>query len=681
MSEYGLTNRLRDFFTSRRFVWILTIVLAVFLVLYMLFVSIFFNPFESKLDDTATIVPSQVDFFVRWRDAGSQFNEFPEPQLWQEFEDSSAYADAAESGALMDIGASTGITGMLNEIGKVSEYLPIGLSLKDDFLSEIAIAGNGELRFDNRFEGMVLMRASFKVKAGVSMLGFDFVRDKLPEGIQIEDVGDGIYRLPQFEPFGFQDAYLGRIKDVVILASRQELLTQAQELDSRGGQDSLAKASNFHDNVSAFLGPNETPIELFLRWDKIGPQVGRWPDPNSEGLTSRFLGSFFDTQLLRFLSGYIDLETHVKLRLSGDIDASLGADFQKAWLQGPALGSKRIMEFATMTPANSFAFMTLAGDPGDVLVQSYDLVAGDLRRSLDRSLADSGQYQSMLQLLQDIGKIYKPGLAMILRNNTLTTLDAESAPEHDGTPVPLFAIVGKIDDPAALDRVQNFFEVNWAAFTGNQGDETIQRLSDMAGAEGLSFVSSVIPGTGEIAMLHMRALDTLVITNSANFAYKIQNVAFLDPKTPRGKREILALQESFEKALSTSSNGAHTFFWMDPSNGRDYFEASSVGAAEDAFRLERESAWRALRPKEEARLREEMFGGKGSLTATETNRLQAAVDDALLAADTGGSARLPELTEQARGSWLPSQLMDWFSVGFRVSRRHAELMIQGEIAD
>jgi len=681
MSEYGFINRLHDFFTSRRFVWILTIVLAVFLVLYMLFVTIFFNPFEAKLDDTATIVPSQVDYFVRWRDAGSQFGDFPEPAIWEDFEDSNAYAEVAESGALMDIGASSGITGVLNEIGKVSDYLPVGLSLKDDFLSEIAIAGNGELRFDDRFEGMVMMRASFKVKAGVSMMGFGFVRDKLPEGIQIEDVGDDVYRLPQFEPFGFQDAYLGRVKDVVILSSRQEFLTLAQDLDSRGGQDSLARASNFHDNVSAHLGPNEIPIEMFFRWDKIGPQAGRWPDPNSEGLASRFLGRFFDTQMLRFLSGYLDFDTHMKLRLSGDIDASLGADFQKAWLQGPALGSNRIKEFASMAPAQAFAFMALAGDPGDVLVQSYDLVAGDLRRSLDRAVADSGQYQSMLQLLQDIGNIYKPGLAMILRNNNINTLDTESAPKHDGTPVPLFAIVGNVDDPAALDRVQNFFEVNWAAFTGNQGDETIQRLSNIGGAEGLSFVSTVIPGTGEIALLHLRTLDTLVLTNSGNFAYEILTVAFLDPKNSRNKNSILALQESFEKALNTNKNGAHAFAWIDPGNGREYFEESSIGAAEDAFRLERESVWRALRPQEEARLRQEMFPGQTSLSGTQENALQAAVDEALLAADTGADRRLPELTAAARSSWLPSQLMDWFSIGFRVKRRHAELMIQGEIAD
>jgi len=679
MSEYGFTYRLREFLGSRRFVWIVTITLAVFLVLYMLFVTIFFNPFEARLDDTANIVPSQVDYFVRWKDAGNQFGDFPEPAVWQDFQDSSAYSEASNSGALMDMGAATGISGVLNEIGKASAYLPVGLSLKDDFLSEIAIAGRGELRFDNRFEGMVLMRASFKVKAGVSMLGFGFVRDKLPEGIQIEDVGDGIYRLPQFEPFGFQDAYLGRVKDVVILASRQEFLSLASDLDSRSGQDSLAKASNFHDNVTAFLGPGDNPIEVFLRWDKIGPQAGRWPNPNSDGMTSKFIGKFFDTKMLRFLAGYLDLDDHLKLRLSGDLDTSASDEFQKSWLQGPALGAHRIKEFASMTPSRAFAFMTLAGDPKKVLVEAYDLVAGDLRRSLDSAVANSGQYQGMFQLLQDVGKVYKPGLAVVLQTNDLP--ESESAPDHDDTPVPLFAIIGKVDDPGALDRVQHFFEANWASFTGNRGDETIQRLSDQGGAEGLSFVSTVIPGTGEVVLLHIHALNTLVISNSDRFAFSVLGCAFADAKSAGAQTQLLSNRESFKTAIEGSSNGAHAFMWIDPSNGRGWLEDSSVEAAENTFRLESESRWRALRPQEETRLRGEMFGGRQSLSPTEAANLQAAVDDALLKADVGADTRLPILSETARRGWLPSQLMDWCSFSFRVNRRHAELLLQGAVAE
>jgi hypothetical protein len=679
MSEYGFINRLRDFLGSRRFVWIVTITLAVLLVLYMLFVTLFFNPFEARLDDTANIVPSQVDYFVRWKDAGGQFGEFPEPAIWQSFQESSAYQEASGSGALMDLGASTGVAGMLAELGKVSAYLPAGLSLKDDFMSEIAIAGRGQLRLDNRFDGMVLLRGSLKVRAGVSMLGFDFVREKLPEGIQIEDVGDDIYRLPQFEPFGFQDAYLGRVKDVIILASRQEFLTLAQDLDRSSGQDSLAKASNFHDNVSAYLGPDENPIEVFLRWDKIGPQAGRWPDPNSTGLTSKFLGRFFDSQMLRFLAGYLDLDDHLKLRLSGDLDVSRGDDFQKSWLQGPALSANRMKEFANMVPSNAFLFMTLAGDPKKVLVEGYDLVAGDLRRSLDSAVANSGQYQGMFQLLQDVGQVYRPGLALVLRSNDLP--ESATAPKHDNTPVPLFAIIGKVDDPGALDRVQHFFEANWASFTGNRGDETIQRLSNTEGAEGLSFVSTVIPGTGEIVLLQIRALDMLVITNSDRFAYSVASAAFTDPKSREAKTSLLSQQPGFKTALGASSNGAHAFFWMDPGNARSWLEDLAVGTAEEAFRVESEQSWRTLRPQEEKRLRDELFDGRPNLSAGELNQLQDAVDQALLSADSNADVRLPLLTEQARAGWLPSQMMDWFSLSFRVNRRHAEMLVQGAVAE
>ncbi|MHC4380582.1 MAG: hypothetical protein ACYSU1_05780, partial [Planctomycetota bacterium] len=93
MPEYGILDRLREFLRSRRFVWILTIAFAVVLFLYMLFVTLIFNPFEASLKDTATIVPSRVDYFVRWRDAGDKFGTFPEPKVWAAVESSSSYGE------------------------------------------------------------------------------------------------------------------------------------------------------------------------------------------------------------------------------------------------------------------------------------------------------------------------------------------------------------------------------------------------------------------------------------------------------------------------------------------------------------------------------------------------------------------------------------------------------------
>ena len=682
MPQLGTLDRLREFLRSRRFMWIITITFAVVLFLYMLFVTLIFNPFEAKLDDTATIVPAQVDYFVRWDKAGEQFGDFPEPRAWSFVEDSPSYQEAKAAGAMDALGAKLGVTQMLVEIGNISQYLPIGLSLKDDFLGEVVVAGKGEMHFDSRFEGMVMLRGSNKVKMGVAMLGYGFVREKLPEGIQIEDLGDGIYKIPQFESFGFQDAYLGRVQDIIILTSRLEMIEDSRDLNVRSGQDSLAQASNFRDNVTAFLGPDEHPLEVFLRWDKIGAQVGRWPAPNSESLGSRFMGRLFHTGLLRYLSGYLELDKRMVLRLSGDVDLGAADTFTASWLEGSGVGAQRMKDFASMTPSTSFSFSAIGGDPGKVLAEAYDLTAGDLRSTMDEAVAQSGQYQGMTHLLREIGSVYKPGIAIVMSEYVAPKPPADggpsNAPAHDNTPVPFFAVMGKVRDMDAYQRVFDFLKQNWTEFTGRREDP-IQTVRFNSGATATSFVSRVVPGTGEIVLLYIPTLETLILTNSADFAQSINDTAFEERRSAAAKRRQLLHQESFIDALAGNSNGAHLFFWMDPGKARGWLELNAVAAAEEVFRVEKETVWKTLRPEEEKRLRDQMFDGRTDLNGVEESELLDAVDDALLRADTGSSSRIPELAEENRKAWLPIQTMDWFSFGLRMSRRHAEVVIHAEL--
>ncbi|MDA0667250.1 MAG: hypothetical protein O3A95_03565 [Planctomycetota bacterium] len=682
MTELGFLDRLREFVRSRRFMWIITITFAVALFLYMLFVTLIFNPFEAKLEDTATIVPAQVDYFVRWDKAGEQFGEFPQPKAWSFVEDSPSYKEAKSAGAMDALGAKIGVTNMLAEIGNISQYLPIGLSLKDDFLGEVVVTGKGEMHFDSRFEGMVMLRGSSKVKMGVAMLGFGFIREKLPESIQIEELDDDIYKIPQFESFGFQDAYLGRVQDIIILTSRLEMIGEARDLNIRSGQDSLAQASNFRDNVTAYLGPDEHPLEVFFRWDKIGSQVGRWPDPNSESVGSRFVGRLFHTGLLRYLSGYLELDEHMVLRLSGDVDLSTADSFTSSWLEGSGVSAQRMKDFAAMTPASSFSFSAIGGDPGKVLTEAYDLAAGDLRRTMDEAVAQSGQYQGMAHLLREIGSVYKPGIAVVMSEYVAPKPPEDggpsTAPAHDNTPVPFFAVMGKVRDMVAYQRIFDFLKQNWTEFTGRREDP-IQTVRFNSGATATSFVSRVVPGTGELVLLYVPTLETLILTNSADFAQSINSAAFEERRSDAAKRKQLLHQEGFAKALAASSNGAHLFLWMDPGKARMWLEKSSLAAAEETYRAEKEAVWRSLRPQEEKRLRGKMFDGRTDLNAVEEAELLGAIDDALLRSDSGSASRIPELTEENRKAWLSTQVMDWFSFGLRVSRRHAEVVIHAKL--
>ena len=674
MADVGLLERLRELLVSRRFQWILTIALGVLVVLYLLFVSLFFNPFEEKLADTATIVPEDVDYFVRWRGAGGQFSGFPRLAMWSDVEAAPAWDEIDRSGAADKLAASTGLATLLAHLEGFRAYLPAGLSLEDDFLGEVVVAGKGQLAFDSRFDGVLMLRGSFKVRAGLAMLDWGFVRDKLPASVQVEDVGDGVYKLPQFELFGFRDAYLSRVKDVVVLASSQDYLTRARELDGRSGQESLAQASVFRDNVTAYVDSSAQPIEAFFRWGPLSQQIGTWPAPDATGFVSRLIGRFFDTSVMRFASGYVELDDAFTLRVSGDMDTSAASQFKNEWLRGDVVPAGRIREFASITPSSNFFLGVLAGDPGKVLQEAYVLMAADLRQTLDEAVQDSGRYQGMGHLLTEIGALLRPGVGMTLRRNDYPP--AENDPAHDDAPVPLWAVYGKVRDPAKLDEVRAFFEANWRRFTGGN-DDSIQNLRLPSRLEMKSFVSKVVPGTGEIVTVYIPVLETVVVSNSYRLVNDIINTAF--PESARVPPTPLRDLDGFERTLDAASNGAHMLMWLDPSSARHWLEAWTSGEAERRFQLERESYWRQQRPQEEARLRQELFPGRAALSPQEENQLRDAVDQALLRADNTANSRLPALSEEVRQAWLPMHALDWVSATFRVSRRTASLHVQAQV--
>lgn len=678
MAAYGFRDRLKDFLTSRRFAWILLVTLGALVLLYFLFVTLFFNPFEDELEDTAAIVAADVDWFVRWQDAGAQFGEFPTPLAWDAVRATPAYSEVSASGALTELDARLGVGGALAALEAMNSYLPVGVSLTGDLLREVALAGKGPLRFDAGFEGMVMLRCSFKIKAGLAFLGFGSVRERLPESLQIEDAGDGVYKLPQFEPFGFQDAYLARIRDVLLLTSRREMIERARELIARSGQESLATASAFHDNVSAYLAPGDRPIEVFLRWKAIGPQVGVLPDPNATGAVSRALGRFFRTDLLRTAAGYARLESDFRLRMSGDLDASTAPEFMRGWLETNVVGASRLQEYAGMTPAESFFFGAVAGDPHPLFVEFYDLFAGDLRQILDESVQSAGRYQGMMDLLRDVGDMFTPGLCVAMRRNDYPV--SEKDPEHDGAPVPLFALIGRTRDPALYEKLRGYFELNWSRFTGGAAQKQ-EEVRLEGGSVMRSFVSPIIPGTGEIVVLRIPTLEVVIVSNSAKYVSSIFQATFAQEGTPAGDRFKLSAQPGFQRALASSENGAQAFLYFDPQEARHWLEATSVGAARVAYRAEREAAWRERRPALEAAARERLFPRQsGDLSPAQAQQVADAVDRELLAAEEGSARRIGELAEVERRGWLPLLLLDWASCGFRVSRRTAALVLDAQLA-
>ncbi len=656
------------------------IVTSILVVFYFLFVTFFFDPFEKRLDDMAAIVPREVEYFFRWKGAGESFDEFPVPKLWGDFESSQIHDRLDKTGALDEWGREMGVAQVVTNLRKVSASLPMGLNFEKDILQEVALSGRGLPNLNANFDGMVMLRVSFKVKAGVAMLGLDTVREKLPQSLQIQSLDNDVYRLPQFSAFGYQDAYLKRIQDVLVLASRPEWLETAHSLQLQSGQDSLAEASIFRDQVEAYLAPGDQPIEVFLRWEKMRDTLGRWPSPAGTGLVNRIGRSMFDTDLLRYAAGYLHGGDAFELRLGGATDLSTATPSQRSFLQSPPMSSSRMRKYAGMVPADSFLFTCLGGDPGKILLEASSVLDADFRTLLNETIGGTSQYQGLMHLLEDIGRAAAPGVAIAFHADNYPA-DAQRDVEHDNAPMPLYAVFIKIKDRGAYDRVMEFFQQHWKRFTGGDGRDRLTAVDLHGGTRGISFASPLIPGTGEVMVAEIKALDTLVVSNSFKYAHRIVESAFVDARERDAKLKKLSLDDTFQSALSSHKNGSSVFFWFDPQKAEHWFQQSAKGVAQEAFRREMSQVWARDRPAETSRQREKLFGNRENLSSSEESSLIQVVDEALANKyRQEESQRVPALLDEALADFVPIQALEWLSLGFRPHRREVSIVVNGELS-
>ena len=253
-----------------------------------------------------------------------------------------------------------------------------------------------------------MLRVSFKVKAGVAMLNFDFVRDKLPEDLGIVKEGD-YYRLPGF--FEGKDAYLTRNHDIVLLASSAEWLEKANELELKKGEDSLALASVFHDNVTAFWAKAISRSKCSCVGSDCAKRCRafrrrRW---TLGSLPALFRRSSPPTCCALHRAYWLPGK-RFQVRLSGDVDSSRAtSEFQKEWLESSSVSVNRIREFAGIVPSDSFFFSAFAGRTDEVLIEIQGALDSETRRLLDEIATGTGRYNGMVDLLRALSVHFPAG--------------------------------------------------------------------------------------------------------------------------------------------------------------------------------------------------------------------------------------------------------------------------------
>ncbi|MCH2112366.1 MAG: hypothetical protein MK213_05860 [Planctomycetes bacterium] len=677
MSGLSLTERIRELFLDRRFHWAITIFFGVAVVLWFLLVTLFFNPFEKPLGPLSSVVPREADYFMNWKGAGDRFESFPELSVLSDFKASEQYA--AWEAAGLNHGIEQQYGPLFEELKQVASALPVGLNIEKDLLQDVALAGRGAPVLAGRFDGVLMFRASMVVRAGVEALGFGFVRNKLPSSLGVEEHADGRWRIPQFPPFGHQDAWLMRLKDVILIASREDWLDKAHELSIRSGQDSLAQASVYHDHVEAHIKDQSSPLKIFLRRTPFQELVGTWPVPQSQGFWDSVLSRFFSTDVLRFLSGYWQPGKKFSGRFSGDVDLTPLPPFGQSWAEGKPLGKQDILTFAGMVPTKSFLFGAVAGDPGRVALQIESAMAPDIRRILDETVISSGQFQGVAHLLEGFDEALSSGFAFALRPNDFpsSALDVE----HDDAPVPAFVVMARLRSGEKFNALIEFFKNNFHRFAGGGDRPKLTTVPLGGGTEGLSFATSAIPGTGEFVVLEVPSKRMVFLSNSYNYLREITEIAFLDNQDPRASGRKLVQTEGLQNLVNSLQGGAKAFVWAAPNHAEFWAEQWAEAQARVQFQNEMDAGqYQQWRPQEEARVRKELFDGRTTLSAAEQVRLQDAVDEALFARAEGSwESRKEGLLATERNRFLAMKILDWCGVTLALGRRQASIYLSGQL--
>jgi hypothetical protein len=669
-----MLERIRDFFLSRRFLIALTVLVGLVAVVYLLFITLIFDPFEDDLGDTAAIVPRDVEYFVRWQGAGGSFSSFPEPTFWGDVEKSAVYKELEGSGGLTEWDETTGIGSSLANLRAQVENVPATLSLTDDLLREVAIAGKGEMGLGRNFDGLLMLRVSFKVKAGLAFLGFDFVREKLPADLGIVKEGD-YYRLPGF--FDGNDAYLGRLNDVMLLASSMEWLNKATDLEVRGGEDSLALASVFHDKVTAYLSENDEPVEVFLRWERLRSHLPHWPPTSGDAsFPTRAAGKFFDTDMMRFAAGYFLPGETFQLRLDGDLDATKAkSDFQRDWIESAPVSINRLKEFAGMVPQDSFFFASMAGRPDDVLLEIYSSLDSEIRRLMDEIASGTGNYNGMVDLLRTLGLYVQPGIFISMGRNDYPEKTGDAKIDHDETPVPAIALIAKEATSSAYADLLKLMQRDMRRLV--EGGVRQWDLTLHGGASGKSFSSPMIPGTGEIILVHIPQKKAIVLCNHWDYATEIVQAAMASESGANAALK-LSKRDGFRDSLSTVKNGASLFLFIDPSEAWQWIDKLADDVALGQFKDYMDQRYASERPAISKRLSQEMFGTTGRLPAADQRKLDDAVDKELMKlGESERDGRVREHKIDFMNGVLPMKWFDWMSVGLRTKRKEASVVLSG----
>lgn len=530
----------------RKRLWVrLAIVFAALLVVVYLAITTFvFNPIEGRTMPFQNLVPRNCDFFVRKVNLAADL-PLPATVFTPGREEATVWRTLEEG--RLGIPRAT-VKEALEAVNQLTARLagtPLDV-VRDLVGSEVCFAG----RFPDQ-GGIaassfgLYLRVSWRVRAAMGLLRYAFAREKLLPQMRVDVRPDGALRVF----LDGRDIYLWRSRDLVLVASDEGWLKEAQQLEVDSGEGSFGQGAGFTDDILLLVkerqGARSAPpshVQFYCnleRWRAAAGAKKAWPDPASPSMGERAIASAFRTDILHEATGILRFENEPRRRIA--IDAAFRTDTNHLDEFGKRLHQERATRKLTrkdanllgeIAPQSAFAIGAAALSGGDIARQLDALLPPEERKMMDDIVRRTQKYQTWRALMEEFNVALGQRVLAIARVNDYER--EEKDPKGMG-PDPALALVFPQQGPEKVRQLREYFLANKQQFGF---EETYNYFLDANRQyQLLEYYTPLMPSTGEVAILPVGGDEKgeVVLSNQAKLIRNIFHT-WLDPGTGKGDR-------------------------------------------------------------------------------------------------------------------------------------------------
>jgi len=630
---------------------ILRILIVLFGVLafagYFAFATFFYNPLEGDLDvDVAALAPRDVDFFVAKAQLSETFAPFPALAIQKQLDQHPAWQAWVASPEYQALDQEHGIEAGLAELKQQLATIPTVSDVLAVFGGEdLAVAGYFRGTDLTQVDWVVYGRANWKGKLAAAALRHPGLIGLEQQGItaKVEEryvtISGG--QLPR-------PLCVTRIRDVVLIATKPELVLKALELDGSGYADSLHQSAYYHDHLNLRERSAERDeLELFVNMRKFLENVGfqgEFPDTKSQDFTPAFLGRLFQVRSMKNAMGTIGFDQGLQIDLHGEFASELVTKDQAHFYQVRGFDTDMLTsEAASWCPADAALFAYAHGDVGDTVKQILQSLDGASRQLIEDAFRNTGKYQNIEQVIELLDGALRNRAALIVRKNDYP-VDPQGPKNKTDEPVPAVALVLWASDVKPIVKLREDIGQGGQHFglKGRTETEVGYFKYSEAGYETREYWSVGVPGTGVISTVN--AGEVTIITNCVSMIGNLLKVQSQGaPSYPR-----LSDDERFTAMARSGLKKANVMTWVNPQ------ELGPILRAELRYNNRVDLDYKSILAMEEQKALRTKYGGraKDKLTPEELGALDDYVDQRVKEIERDFKAQQIPVLEAQQERWI-----------------------------